>query len=195
MKNTSLITAFLTTIVIGSGSITSANSPTTKATVTTSLASMPLAFTENQGQWDSEVLFCANAGGATMWFTKSGVYYQFTRRIPGTNDPENPPQGVGHPVDNSVIPAKAGIQSRGRLAKGETTSAPLSIDAAHEDIRRARDLVRSHLPEAVKTERNLLSHYTCQATTADIAEFLTFAVNVEHNLTVVVDTFRITAFW
>ena len=42
---------------------------------------MPLAFTKNMGQWDDRVLFRANAGGATMWFTKEGVTYQFTRRI------------------------------------------------------------------------------------------------------------------
>jgi len=43
---------------------------------------MPLAFTENRGQWDERVKFRANAGGATMWFTETGAYYQFTRRIP-----------------------------------------------------------------------------------------------------------------
>ncbi len=32
---------------------------------------MPLEFTENQGQWDAEVSFQANAGGATMWFPHS----------------------------------------------------------------------------------------------------------------------------
>ena len=37
--------------------------------ITRNIASMPLAFTENQGQWDECVLFRANAGGATMWFT------------------------------------------------------------------------------------------------------------------------------
>ena len=42
---------------------------------------MPLAFTKNMGQWDERVLFRASAGGATMWFTKEGVTYQFTRRI------------------------------------------------------------------------------------------------------------------
>jgi hypothetical protein len=35
------------------------------------------------GQWDERVLFRANAGGATMWFTKEGVTYQFTRTIGG----------------------------------------------------------------------------------------------------------------
>ena len=42
---------------------------------------MQLAFTKNMGQWDDRVLFRADAGGATMWFTKDGVTYQFTRRI------------------------------------------------------------------------------------------------------------------
>ena len=42
---------------------------------------MHLAFTKNMGQWDERVMFRANAGGATMWFTKEGVSYQFTRRV------------------------------------------------------------------------------------------------------------------
>ena len=49
--------------------------------VTRNLTSMPLAFTENQGQWDEQVSFRANAGGATMWFSSDGAYYQFTRTI------------------------------------------------------------------------------------------------------------------
>ncbi|MBW1720319.1 MAG: hypothetical protein JRJ43_12325 [Deltaproteobacteria bacterium] len=65
MKATTLITAFLTITIIGSGSLTAADNPTAKATVVgglqmstsaplnviTGLASMPLAFTENQGQY------------------------------------------------------------------------------------------------------------------------------------------------
>jgi hypothetical protein len=50
--------------------------------VSKSISSMPVAFTENTGQWDERALFRANAGGATMWFTQDGAYYQFTRRIP-----------------------------------------------------------------------------------------------------------------
>ena len=71
------------------------DSPRAKATVITGLASMPLAFTENQGQWDEQVLFRANAGGATMWFTKNGAYYQFTRRIPRHSRESGNPVGVG----------------------------------------------------------------------------------------------------
>jgi len=47
------------------------------------LKSMPLAFTENQGQWDEEVLFRADASGATIWITVDDVVYRFTRRITG----------------------------------------------------------------------------------------------------------------
>jgi len=42
---------------------------------------MPLAFTKNEGQWNERVLFKANTGGATMWYTDEGVYYQFTRPL------------------------------------------------------------------------------------------------------------------
>ena len=42
---------------------------TQEMTVMKNLTSMPLAFTENQGQWDEKVLFRANTGGATMWST------------------------------------------------------------------------------------------------------------------------------
>jgi hypothetical protein len=50
-----------------------------------SLSRMPRAFTKNMGQWDDRVLFRANSGGATMWFTREGVTYQFTRRIDSGN--------------------------------------------------------------------------------------------------------------
>jgi len=53
-----------------------------KITVMNNITSMPLTFTENQGQWDSKVLYRSDAGNATVWFTKEGVTYQFTRRIP-----------------------------------------------------------------------------------------------------------------
>ncbi len=55
-----------------------------QALETNNPTSMPLAFTQNMGQWDERVLFRADAGGAVMWFTGDGVYYQFTRRIEGT---------------------------------------------------------------------------------------------------------------
>ncbi|MCK4856781.1 MAG: hypothetical protein KAT58_02320 [candidate division Zixibacteria bacterium] len=98
----------------------------------------PLAFTENQGQWDDRVLFRANAGGATMWFTKNGVYYQFTRRVHqaardvvggqalpdvGGRRPRLPHALIERPGRSgalprtelalpTVIPAQAGIQDR-----------------------------------------------------------------------------------
>ena len=45
------------------------------------LHSMPLAFTQNNGQWPDSVLFRASGGGTTMWLVRDGIYYQFTRRI------------------------------------------------------------------------------------------------------------------
>ena len=58
-----------------------------QAWVTKNLTSMPLAFTENMGQWDERALFRADVSGATMWITTEGVYYQFTRRVTGDANP------------------------------------------------------------------------------------------------------------
>jgi len=46
------------------------------------LSRMPLAFTENRGQWDERVRFRASAGGAILWFCRDGITYQFTHRVP-----------------------------------------------------------------------------------------------------------------
>jgi hypothetical protein len=73
---TTLALGFITAILCGS-----LFAATDSQLAMHSLNKMPLAFTQNNGQWDDRVLFRANAGGATMWFTKDGVTYQFTRRI------------------------------------------------------------------------------------------------------------------
>jgi hypothetical protein len=110
MRSFNVVAVAFCLAVLGLSSVSVADNSTPKATVISSLSSMPLAFTENQGQWPDSVLFRANAAGATMWFTKNGAYYQFTRRI-----------------------------DRGRQT---SSSAPLPFDAAHEDIRRAQELLR-----------------------------------------------------
>ncbi|MCX6831947.1 MAG: hypothetical protein NT028_07395 [candidate division Zixibacteria bacterium] len=69
---------------------------------------MPLSFTKNMGQWDERVLFRASAGGATMWFTKEGVTYQFTRRIDTGSGAVSAP---GVPVGRTFLsdPGQAGM--------------------------------------------------------------------------------------
>ncbi len=84
---TKLVLGFFAAILCGS--LFAADTPPTIQ----SLNKMPLAFTKNIGQWDDRVLFRAGAGGATMWFTKEGVTYQFTRRIPSPPSPL--PEGEG----------------------------------------------------------------------------------------------------
>jgi hypothetical protein len=78
---TTLVFLFITSILCGS--LFAAN---TQPTIQ-SLNKMPLSFTKNMGQWDDRVLFRANSGGATMWFTKEGVTYQFSRRVPSSSSP------------------------------------------------------------------------------------------------------------
>jgi len=77
----------LTALVLGLCSLLFMSKVQASQIATETLEKMPLAFTKNMGQWDDRVLFRANAGSATMWFTKEGVTYEFTRRIDknGTN--------------------------------------------------------------------------------------------------------------
>jgi hypothetical protein len=99
MKSLRMILADLSImlVLLGLSQATDAD-PALKATVVKSLSYMPLAFTENQGQWPDSILFRVNAGGATMWFTRSGAYYQFTRLIPGHSREGGKPVGVGQEV-------------------------------------------------------------------------------------------------
>jgi len=56
----------------------------------------PLAFTENQGQWDDQVKFKANVEGATMWFTSEGVVYQFIKNIKSSDSIQVDPFQLPH---------------------------------------------------------------------------------------------------
>ncbi len=53
--------------------------PSQEKIVIDNLLSQPVSFTENRGQWDEKVLFKAEAGGATFWFCRDEVVYQFMR--------------------------------------------------------------------------------------------------------------------
>ncbi|MCK4302193.1 MAG: SBBP repeat-containing protein, partial [candidate division Zixibacteria bacterium] len=44
-----------------------------------------LAFTANAGQFNDNVLFRADASGAAIWLTETGVYYHFTRNLTDNN--------------------------------------------------------------------------------------------------------------
>jgi len=72
------------------------------AKVLKDISSMPLAFTENQGQWDDKVMFRASSGGATMWFAEDGAYYQFTRNIPKESNIGNTIESVSDRFGESI---------------------------------------------------------------------------------------------
>lgn len=80
MKNI-LLTVFITLVFVFSITAAVIDNNLSNVQVTKNLASMPLSFTQNNGQWDDKIMFRANAGGATMWFASDGAYYQFTRII------------------------------------------------------------------------------------------------------------------
>jgi hypothetical protein len=89
-----------------------------KNVILSSLSSMPLVFTENRGQWDSKVIFKAEAGGATFWFCRDEVAYQFIRETDqlikdgmphGPAMPEGMPDKFNHPCykkESMVIKAQ-----------------------------------------------------------------------------------------
>ncbi len=82
MKLSMILMSIITFVLIANlQAVENQSNINTNMHVYKSIASMSLAFTENQGQWDEKVKFRANAGGATMWFTSDGAYYQFTRRF------------------------------------------------------------------------------------------------------------------
>ena len=72
-----------------------ANASTDNALVVQQMAAMPLAFTENKGQWDERVLFRASAGGTTLWFGRDGITYQFTHRVPRSKTADTEPLAAG----------------------------------------------------------------------------------------------------
>jgi len=76
-----LIAGLIFLIPISSFSSTNIISSASSELTVSQLGKMPMAFTENQGQWDEKIKFRADAGGATMWFTGVGAYYQFTRSV------------------------------------------------------------------------------------------------------------------
>ncbi|MCM2272241.1 MAG: SBBP repeat-containing protein [candidate division Zixibacteria bacterium] len=43
-------------------------------------------FIENAGQWPDSILFRASAADATMWFTRGGIWYQFSKSVPAEGD-------------------------------------------------------------------------------------------------------------
>jgi len=87
------------------------------------LSRMPLAFTENRGQWDERVRFRASAGGATMWFCRDGITYQFTHRV-ARQTSGAPPARVGSATVGQE-PAVAGAPDM--LARGHDADSIESV--------------------------------------------------------------------
>ncbi|MGB3478964.1 MAG: hypothetical protein WBB67_07370, partial [bacterium] len=107
--------------------------------ITRNIASMPLAFTENQGQWDEQVLYRANAGGANMWFTTDGAYYQFTRRIPVGQDPRGPDERQeDRPPDLQKMPYDVTLSG----VEGRESGLPVTLSGVEG---------RHHEPDSIET--------------------------------------------
>ena len=103
-----------------------ANASTDNALVVQQMAAMPLAFTENRGQWDERVRFRASAGGTTLWFGRDGITYQFTHRVPRLKTADTEPLAVG-------IAPRAPFDRAERFMPNET-EAQVPSEAAADSI-------------------------------------------------------------
>ncbi|MEE9554856.1 MAG: hypothetical protein V3W18_11210, partial [candidate division Zixibacteria bacterium] len=81
MIRVGFISLIVTFTLFGSNVIAQINIDLTsdKQMAMTNPSSMPLAFTENRGQFGDKTLFKANAGGATFYFCPDEVAYLFIR--------------------------------------------------------------------------------------------------------------------
>ena len=97
------------------------------------LKSFHPVFTANQGQFAEAVLFRGDVGGATVWFAGDGVYYQFTRELPGAAPeddltrfgfrlPEGPDSLEFQVVRTSFVGAAANPDVFGREPAGYTSN-------------------------------------------------------------------------
>jgi hypothetical protein len=129
-----LATTFAATIL--SGSLLAASTPSSAP----SLDRMPLAFTKNNGQWDSQVLFRTSSGGAMIWICKDRVVYQFVRRIEapgvGANSSAHSPKG------RNMFPPAAGRSNEFDPAVSEPDSVEqLVISAKFVDANPNPDVI------------------------------------------------------
>jgi len=58
------------------------------------LAGLPLAFEENRGQFDQQVLFAARHGTGTFFFTAEAMTAAFTRRVEPEDSPPDIPRSL-----------------------------------------------------------------------------------------------------
>ena len=105
----SVLKVILTMCLVSVGGASAGVDPANQTGALNQMQDMPLAFTANRGQWPDSILYRADAGSATMWFARGGVYYQFTRRVERADRGQSP-RGVHNPADRDalVIDAAAG---------------------------------------------------------------------------------------
>ncbi len=137
---TALILTVLSLLVI---STLMATTTPNSSTAIQKMSQMPLAFTKNMGQWNDRVLFRASVGGATMWFTKEGVTYQFTRRVDTDN---TPPVG---PVSRGDLLASTGADPNAPIPLLRAAGGVSDRDSIEQLILTAKFVGANPNPEAV----------------------------------------------
>ncbi len=80
------------------------SNPIQNAQMIQNIYSIPLSFTQNDGQWPDSIRYRASAGGAAIWITPNAAYYQFTRST--VND-----SNVGSTASKAIDRSRRGSDS------------------------------------------------------------------------------------
>lgn len=94
---------------------------------------LSLSFTKNEGQWDDRVLFRTSSGGATVWFCRDGIYYQFVHRMPREVADRDDPMGMLHRRLPGLPGAKAHLSSETRASLKEDSIETVVVKAMFVD--------------------------------------------------------------
>ncbi|MCK4373323.1 MAG: SBBP repeat-containing protein, partial [candidate division Zixibacteria bacterium] len=105
-----------------------------------------LMFTANAGQFHDAVLFRADAGGATVWFTQNSLFFHFTRLLDTTTDEDplvaygyrlsdKPDSLAGHIVRLAILDVQSEVEIVGQAALGSYSSYFLGNDSDNWRLR------------------------------------------------------------
>ncbi len=134
------------------------------------LVSSTPVFTTNHGQFADPILFRAAVHGASIWFTRNAVYYQFIRELPnslqedeltrfGYRLPQNPSSIEYQIIKSSLVGATAYPDIYGRKMAGHSSNYFIGDDPErwHKGVPSYREIVYEGIYPGIN-----LRYYTSQ---------------------------------
>jgi len=118
---------------VGVATSPAASAPPSSDLIVKQMSAMPLPFTKNEGQWDERVLFRTRSSGATVWFCRDGIYYQFTHRVPNEDTEGSDPSKIRRKLDPSIRGTDPDSIEM-VVVKAEFVDAHASVEVTGEDL-------------------------------------------------------------